>query len=230
MMTEAEARQHFEENYKKYKIFVSTVLKSVCIEHGLRLTPHEAEEYIQISLLELYKCLSKYDPSRGIPFKNYAFLRVTGSFLDTQRKRSPIPRTQQKLYQKYFLYKSFCDKHGIIFNETDCAKNLEITPEELRAYVIKWNARNSVSMDNPDSQFEDGTNDSDPEKILLQSETESSILNSIDRLNEREKKVVTDIFFNDQNLSFVAGKLGLSESRVSQIKKQALLKLKKHCT
>ncbi len=229
-MTEQEAREHFEENYQKYRIFVSTVLKGVCLEHGIRLTPHEAEEYVQIALLELFKCLFKYDPSRGIPFKNYAFLRVTGSFLDTQRKRSPIPRTQQKLYQKYLLYKSFCDKHGTTFSETECAKHIGITPDELRAYTVNWNARNSVSMDDPDSQIELGNQDSDPEKILLQSETKSSILNSIDRLNERERKVITEIFLNDQNLSFVAEKLGLSDSRVSQIKKQAITKLKNYCT
>lgn len=228
-MTETEVKKHFEENYEKYKVFASTVLKSVCIEHGFRLTPHEAEESVQIAMLQLYKCLFRYDSSRGIPFKNYVFLRVTGSFLDTQRSRSPIPRKQQKLYQKYLLYKAHCEKYGEIFSESECAKHLDVTTYELRTYIINWNSRNSVSLDDPDGFLEIENNDFNPEKTLLQTEAKSSILKSIDRLNEREQEIIKEIFFNDQSLASISEKMGISESRISQIKKQAIEKIKKHC-
>jgi RNA polymerase sigma factor for flagellar operon FliA len=66
----------------------------------------------------------------------------------------------------------------------------------------------------------------DPLGALLSQERVNLVSEAIARLPEREKLVVTLYYHEDMTMKEVGGVLGLTESRVSQLHSQAMLRLK----
>lgn len=227
-MNKKERDNHITENYQRYRIFVSTILKSVMVMHSFRLSIDEVEDYVQEGMINLMKCLEKYDKSQGIPFESYAYIRINGGFIDEHRRRSPIPRREQSLYKKYQLHKHFTLTNNLPFREPECAKAMGIPVTKLRALVNNWNIINSVSIDDAEDPSVPSNECSNPEKILFDSETKSSILSYLELLNEKEKKVIYATFFYDTSVQDMAELMGLSVGRVSQIKKESMEKIKRH--
>ncbi len=227
-MTRKEIDHHITENYQRYRVFVSTILKSATAMHGIRLSFDEVEDYVQIGMINLLQCLEKFDKSQGVPFENFAYIRIYGGFIDEHRRRSPIPRREQDYYKKYQLLKRLALIADSPFKETECAESMGITVTKLRKLVNKWNVVNSVSIDDIDDSSLPSEDCSNPEKILFDSEIKSSILSSLELLNQREKKVIYATFFYDTSVQELAQLMGLSVGRISQIKKESMEKIKRH--
>lgn len=68
--------------------------------------------------------------------------------------------------------------------------------------------------------------ESSPEQSLLQTELKGHLMEAIERLGERERLVISLYYTENLKLKEIAEVIGVSESRVSQLHTQALLKLK----
>jgi RNA polymerase sigma factor for flagellar operon FliA len=77
---------------------------------------------------------------------------------------------------------------------------------------------------NLERRVDEGT--PDPLGALLSQERVNLVSEAIARLPEREKLVVTLYYHEDMTMKEVGGVLGLTESRVSQLHSQAMLRLK----
>jgi RNA polymerase sigma factor for flagellar operon FliA len=70
----------------------------------------------------------------------------------------------------------------------------------------------------------------DPEKTLIQQERELMGLQALDCLRDNERRVIHKYYFDDLILVDIAQELGISESRVCQIKRSALSRLRNYIT
>jgi RNA polymerase sigma factor for flagellar operon FliA len=75
---------------------------------------------------------------------------------------------------------------------------------------------------------EDEEADADPLRALLSMERVHLVADAIGRLPEREKLVIALYYNEDLTMKEVGGVLGLTESRVSQLHSQAMLRLKRY--
>ena len=216
----------FTKDYERHRLFVMTILRSVIRTHGFQAQRSDLEDLIQIGLINLYECFNKFDKSKKVPFESYAYVRVSGCFIDEFRKNSPIPRRQQAIYKEYHILKNKSQESGEHFSEAHAADELGISVAKLRSYLYIWESRHPMSIDDEDTVLNLTSATEDPEHLLLDYDLKTNILDSFNSLSPIERDVIDLIFDKGMSLSEIKKKIGLSEGRISQIKKTAIEKIR----
>ncbi|MCL1996867.1 MAG: FliA/WhiG family RNA polymerase sigma factor [Defluviitaleaceae bacterium] len=190
----------------------------------------EYDDLISYGIFGLIDAIDKFDLSKGVKFETYASLRIRGSIIDSIRKMDWVPRDlRQKNKQLETVYVEL----EIILEreptEKEIAEKLNISIEETRDLMKKAAVVNLVSLDDYLEQNHEDTFFStadDPESNYQKTEVRDILVNAIDKLSEKEKKVVSLYYFEDLTLKEISKIMGVTESRISQIHSKAVTKLR----
>lgn len=196
----------------------------------------EYDDLVGYGVFGLIDAIDKFDYGKGIKFETYASLRIRGSVLDQIRKMDWIPRSvHQKQKQIDAAIAKLEREKGTNINDQDIAQELEISLEEYRNWEGLTNISNIASLD---EFMEQGTESGvrefrntvypEPEQVVDQDEVKRMLMEALELLTEKEKKVVLLYYYEDLTLKETASVLEVSESRVSQLHSKALEKMKKH--
>jgi RNA polymerase sigma factor for flagellar operon FliA len=116
--------------------------------------------------------------------------------------------------------------------DEEVAEKLNLSLDETRSLIKKASVVNLVSLDDYLTQnHEDislGSNNSPmetPESQYDKKEMQEMLAEAIDKLSEREQKVITLYYFEDLTLKEISHIMGVSESRISQIHSKAVRRL-----
>lgn len=195
------------------------------------------DELRSLGMEGLLDALNKFDPDRGLKFETYASLRIRGAIIDGLRKDDAVPRTLrekarkiEEAYNKLEQEKlrsvsdeEVCDYLGISVNELHqtlfdvslavmVSINETVCDEENHA-TTRW-----AVLENPHAE--------NPEELLDEQEMKELLAKAIDQLPEKEKWVITMVYFEELTLTEIAQVLNLSTSRISQLHSKALSRLK----
>ncbi len=190
------------------------------------------DDLIQAGMLGLLDALKNYDASQGASFDTYAGIRIRGSMLDEVRRSDWTPRSVHK--------KSRQVTEAIKEIERATAQNA--TSSEIAEHLgISLDAYNKILQDSTNSRFfsvealaqtgdhfieEYAAANAGPEEILGQDKFQEALVKAIGQLPEREKLVISLYYNEELNLKEIGEVLNVSESRVSQISSQAMLRLR----
>ena len=196
----------------------------------------EYDDLVSYGVFGLIDAIDKFDFDKNIKFETYASLRIRGSILDQIRKMDWIPRSvRQKQKQLDAAVVALEKEKGVNVSDQDVADRLGITLEEYRNWEGLANISNIASLDEFMEQGTDGgvkefrnTTYIEPEDSVDSEEVKKMIMDALELLTEKEKKVVLLYYYEDLTLKEVAKVLEVSESRVSQLHSKALEKMKKH--
>lgn len=196
----------------------------------------EYDDLVSYGIFGLIDAIDKFDFDKNIKFETYASLRIRGSILDQIRKMDWIPRSvRQKQKQLDAAVAALEKEKGVNVSDQDVADRLGITLEEYRNWEGLANISNIASLDEFMEQGTDGgvkefrnTTYIEPEDSVDSEEVKKMIMDALELLTEKEKKVVLLYYYEDLTLKEVAKVLEVSESRVSQLHSKALEKMKKH--
>ena len=196
----------------------------------------EYDDLVSYGIFGLIDAIDKFDFDKNIKFETYASLRIRGSILDQIRKMDWIPRSvRQKQKQLDAAVTALEKEKGVNVSDQDVADRLGITLEEYRNWEGLANISNIASLDEFMEQGTDGgvkefrnTTYIEPEDSVDSEEVKKMIMDALELLTEKEKKVVLLYYYEDLTLKEVAKVLEVSESRVSQLHSKALEKMKKH--
>lgn len=196
----------------------------------------EYDDLVGYGVFGLIDAIDKFDFDKNIKFETYASLRIRGSILDQIRKMDWIPRSvRQKQKQLDAAITALEKEKGVNVNEQDIADKLGITIEEYRNWESLSNISNIASLDEFMEQGTEGsvkefrnTTYIEPEESIDNDEVKKMIMDALQLLTEKEKKVVMLYYYEDLTLKEVAKVLEVSESRISQLHSKALEKMKKH--
>lgn len=183
----------------------------------------DVNDLISVGIEEMIKLSRRYDKDQNDNFWGFARKRVNGSMLDYLRRLDVMSRNNRKILKdidvildEYFL-ENECEP-----DDEYLAKKLEIDVERVR----EVRAAHAISYTLPfDEQIEMYSEDETLEKIE-RGELLEHINEILDTLKERDQLIIQLYYYEELSLKEISEILNVSESRISQIHKKLLKKLR----
>ena len=196
-----------------------------------RLPAHVSrEDLISAGMAALAAAAKNYDPDRGTPFGSFATTRIRGALLDELRGLDWASRSVRSRARRVeTANQELTATLGRTPTQTELAETLGIAVDELKA--IDEDVQRAVVLSL--QGFAAGTAEDlvpertpGPEDLLIHRERIGYLHHAINALPDRLRRVITAYFFEERPMLDIAGELGVTESRVSQLRAEALILLK----
>jgi RNA polymerase sigma factor for flagellar operon FliA len=215
------------------------LVKYVAGRLGSGLPAHVDEgDLVSYGLLGLIGAIERYDPDRDIKFETYAISRIKGAIIDELRALDWVPRSVRSRARE--IERAIAEleaKLGTAPTDEQIAAKIGISVDELeesltdisRSSIAALDELWSVSGEGDQVSLMDTIEDTQgvrPQEALDETEMREALADAIARLPEREKLVVTLYYYEELTLREIGEVLGVTESRVSQLHTQAILRLK----
>ncbi|MFO7602437.1 MAG: RNA polymerase sigma factor FliA [Gammaproteobacteria bacterium] len=191
----------------------------------------QLEDLIQAGMIGLLEASRNYDECQGASFETYAGIRIRGAMLDEIRKNDWAPRSvHRKARMVAEAVRGIEHDQGRDARDTEIAKVLDMPLQEYYKILQDNSYHKVLSFEDlgvGDDSILENMSDNAP-GILdgLQREDLQRILSeAIASLPERERLVMALYYDEELNLREIGAVLGVSESRVSQIHSQAVIRL-----
>ncbi len=190
------------------------------------------DDLIQAGMIGLLEASRNFDGSKGASFETFAGIRIRGSMLDEIRKGDWTPRSVHKNGRAITEAINQVEREtGRDARDTDIASKLGVTIESYHQMLNEVNAGKIIGIEDLGvsedviTPLQDKGSDS-PYEDLVQGSFQKALAHTITTLPEREAIVLSLYYDEELNLREIGEVLDVSESRVSQIHSQAMLKLK----
>jgi len=197
----------------------------------------DEDDLIGYGVFGLLDALERFDLARGVKFETYATLRVRGAIIDGLRTMDWVPHSaRQKVKHIQEAFAQVEATQGRPAEIEEVAVYLQIDVRELEGAIQQGQILNLTSLDEL-STGEEGESLS-PLNILkdplaqeayqeVEIEEQHKILaDAVEKLPEKEKLVVALYYQEDMTLKEIAAVMKLTESRISQLHSQAILRLR----
>jgi len=190
------------------------------------------DDLIQAGMLGLLEALKNYDNTQGASFETYAGIRIRGSMLDEVRRSDWTPRSvHKKSRQVTEAIKEIESETTQGATSVEIAERLNISLDEYNKILKDTASSRFFSVEElaqtGDHFIEEYAGScAGPEDILKKDNFQEALAGAIEQLPEREKLVVSLYYDEELNLREIGEVLNVSESRVSQISSQAMLRLR----
>lgn len=194
----------------------------------------EYDDLVGYGIFGLIDAIDKFDYDKGVKFETYASLRIRGAILDQIRKMDWIPRSlRQKQKKMEAAISKIETQYGRPAKDEEIASELGIETEELISWQGQAKITNIISLD----EFVEAAGEKEvnviksnsyeqPESIALRNEIKQQLMDSLETLTDKERKVILLYYYEELTLKEISRILEVSESRVSQLHTKALQKMK----
>ncbi|TRX00477.1 RNA polymerase sigma factor FliA [Candidatus Methylobacter oryzae] len=192
----------------------------------------QIDDLIQAGMLGLLEAIKNYDASQGASFDTYAGIRIRGSMLDEVRRSDWTPRSVHKKARMVSdAIRAIENKTGREAKDVDVAKYLGISIDEYNHILQDSSSCRVFSVEElaqDGDRYLDEALDYQEEPVdgLSREGFQQALADAIMALPERERLVISLYYDEELNLREIGEILNISESRVSQISTQAVLRLR----
>ena len=194
------------------------------------------DELVSAGTIGLMTAVKSFDARRGLAFSTFAVPRIRGSILDELRRQDHVPRSvRRKAREMSRAREQLMRQLGRMPAYSEMALLLDTDVQTL----WRWQSEveGSVHLSLTATSGEEGStvptraeflsNDEESADERLSREDEVALLReAILRLNDQERTVLSLYYFEELKSADIAEVLGISESRVSQIRSKALGRLR----
>jgi len=224
------------ENFiKQYAPLVKYVAGKVAV--GM---PHNVEfdDLVGFGVFGLLDAIDKFDPDKNVKFKTYAVTRIRGAIFDELRSIDWVPRSvRQKTREVEDAIGSLEARLGRTATDQEIARALGLSEEEYLKTLQKISGTSMLSINevwySGDENDKVSIGDSiespaslNPEVIAERDEIRRVIVEAINELPDKEKKILVLYYFEDLTLKEIGQVLDVTESRVSQLHTKAIMRLR----
>lgn len=191
----------------------------------------QLEDLLQAGMLGLLEARNNFDASKGASFETFAGIRIRGAMIDEIRRGDWVPRSVHKNSRAIAsAIKEIEQATGRDARDTEVADKLGVDVEDYRQMLMEVSSGHMVDFEGlgvTEDYFSQGLSDSSltPLERIQKEDFRNSLAGAIASLPEREKLVLALYYDEELNLKEIGEVLGVSESRISQINSQAMLRL-----
>ncbi|MEK7692415.1 MAG: FliA/WhiG family RNA polymerase sigma factor, partial [Bdellovibrionota bacterium] len=226
-------------NRDKLILEYAPLIKYIAQKIAARLPANiELDDLISSGVIGLMDAIEKFDSSRDNKFKTYAEFRIRGAILDELRSQDWVPRSvreKSKLLER--CYGKIEQEKGRQATDEEVCLELGISQEEFHDLLNQVRSVSLLSFDDissfskSDKRAIHGFMEGSPRAPTPYSEVnvaylKKQIASAINDLPEKQRLVLSLYYYEDLNLKEIGRVLDVTESRVSQLHTQAVLRLK----
>jgi RNA polymerase sigma factor for flagellar operon FliA len=194
------------------------------------------EDLISTGVIGLIAAIDNFDPSHNVKLKTYAEYKIRGAILDSLRGLDWAPRQKRRQAKRIEAAISAAEQRlKRAPDEQEIAEELEISLEEYHEWLVEIRGLNIASLEyTPGEHGKDllhylpDADDNLPSKVLEKSELGRLLAEGIDGIPTMERTVLGLYYQEELTLREIAQVVKLHESRISQLKSQAILRLRSH--
>ncbi len=193
-----------------------------------------ADDLFQIGCVGLMKAVDHFDPSRMVKFSTYAVPMIIGEIRRYLRDNSPI-RVSRSLrdtaYKAIYAREGYIRQHMKEPTVQENADEIGIAKEDvvfaLYALSSRMRMREPVYSDGGDTLYvmDQVSDRKNKEENWVE---ELSLEAAMERLNERERYIITLRFFEGKTQMEVADQINISQAQVSRLEKNALRTMRRY--
>jgi RNA polymerase sigma factor for flagellar operon FliA len=178
-------------------------------------------DLVSIGYEELVKLSKRYDPKKNDNFWGYAKTRIYGSMLDFLRKLDVLSRNDRKLVKDI---EKITEQYMAEFDEMPSdeylAEVLGVDVEKVKKAKVSSEIYNVMPIEEQLEYYENISKKVEEEELI------EHIQKILSTLSEKEQLVIQLYYFEELSLKEISEILGLTESRISQIHKNVIKKLR----
>lgn len=188
------------------------------------------DDLTSAGLMALVQAAQAFDAARGVPFASYASTRVRGAILDELRNVDWASRSVRRRSRDLDETRSrLATVLGRTPSTAEIASSLGLSIEEIsrneddvaRAQVISLQGSEDVEVE---QMLPSGG--PTPDQVVEHRERLTYMVEAVSELPQRLRTVVEQYFLAERPMAEIAAELGVSESRVSQMRAEALTLLR----
>ncbi len=200
----------------------------------------DKDDLIGWGVLGLLDAVEKFDPARKAGFETYASTRIRGAIIDQIRSLDWAPRSlRRKARELARAADKLKGKLGRKPADRELAEEMGIGATDLfnlmteihGAYILSLDAKISDDQEGGETnlgKIMSDTTTPSPEETVLRKEMEERVAKAMEKLSESERQVITLYYYDELTLKEVGTILGLTESRICQIHRSVIKKMKQH--
>jgi RNA polymerase sigma factor for flagellar operon FliA len=224
-----------EQNRQQLILDYYPLVRTIACRMARRLPPNvDVDELINVGTLGLIDAVDRYDPSRGVPFKAYAEIRVQGSMFDSLRGDDWVPRSvRRKVNRIEAARQRLTLSLGRDPDRSEMANAMDLSTDEYDAVCKDARIKRLISLDMPTT--EDGhtplveilpRDEETVEQHMCREELKTEVAHAVSCLPEKERVAVTLYYMQGVTLREIGDLLGVTESRACQLRSQGVKRLK----
>jgi RNA polymerase sigma factor for flagellar operon FliA len=193
------------------------------------------DDLISTGIVGLISAIDNFDPKLNVKLKTYAEYKIRGAILDSLRGMDWAPRQQRKRVKMIeAAIATLEQRNHRAPSEDEIARELGLSTEEYHDWLIDVRGVNLGSLEGhaPEEEGRDllrFVSDSEehwPSRIVERAELERLLAQAIEKMPYVERTVLGLYYHEELTLREIAKVVKLHESRVSQLKSQAILRLR----
>jgi len=192
----------------------------------------ELNDLVHTGIIGLIDAVKKFDPAKGVKFATYASLRIRGAILDELRARDPLSRVDRAHARRLDGAVAECEQRlGRAPTTGEVASHLGVDHETVHRWRERTFTVGPVSLEGEPGghaladrigagegdQIGEAIEESDRRRVLHE---------AMAQLPARERLVLSRSFLEERPLRDIAVELGVTESRVCQLRAQAIARLR----
>jgi RNA polymerase sigma factor FliA len=187
-----------------------------------------AEDLVGEGYLGLVQAAQKFQPKRGVQFSTFAVPRIRGAMIDLLRRESPLSRPMAKhVADMKSEQEALREQLGREPTRDELAEELDLSTKKANE-VIAIRSLRLVSLENQAAEIGPFLSDKQalPEDVAVRTAIKRELDSYLARLKPNDREVIERIYWWHQKHVEVAVALGISPSRVSQMRARALRRLR----
>ena len=192
------------------------------------------EDISSFGIEGLIDAVEKYSPKMGARFETYALVRIRGTIIDKIRSEDFLPRSiRKKIKDVKIAQEELKKQFGRVATNTEIANYLGIEKEKVEQLLSEDTTITSIydkkGSGDGDIEIIDTIQDSKtlaPHEQLEEKDIKKELEGALKRLPERERTILVLYYHENMTLKEIGETINVSESRISQLHAQAIMKLK----